>query len=61
MDDIKLRVAVKALRRLAVPDEMAGMGDVEDPEGLARVKFARSTLASIGYSHKVKATERRQP
>lgn len=59
-DDIELRVAVKALRRLAVLDEMAGMGDVEDPEGLARVKFARSALASIGYSHKVKATERRQ-
>lgn len=26
-----------ALRRLAVADEMAGMGDVTDPEGLARI------------------------
>lgn len=53
-EDIELRVAVDALKRLARTDEMAGMGDVEDPEGLARVKYARSALASIGYSHKVK-------
>lgn len=53
-DDIELRVAVDALKRLARTDEMAGPGDVEDLEGLARVKYARSALASIGYSHKVK-------
>lgn len=53
-DDIELRVVVKALKRLAIPDELAGMGDVKDPEGLARIEYARRALASIGYSHKVK-------
>lgn len=53
-DDIELRAAVAALRRLATTDEIAGMGDVKDPEGLARVEYARRALASIGYSHKVK-------
>jgi hypothetical protein len=53
-DDIELRVAIKALKRLADRTEIAGMGDVEDPEGLARIRFARAALASIGYSHKVK-------
>lgn len=54
MDDLELRVAVEALKRLARAEEMAGTGDVEDPEGLARIQFARRALASIGYSHKVK-------
>lgn len=54
MDDLELRVAVAALKRLAVPDEMAGMGNVTDPEGLARIDYARKALASIGYNHKVK-------
>lgn len=54
VEDIELRVAIKALKRLAVTDEMAGMGEVKDPEGLLRVAFARKALASISYSHKVK-------
>jgi hypothetical protein len=53
-DDIELRAAVDALKRLARVEEMAGGGDVQDPEGLARVDYARRALASIGYSHKVK-------
>lgn len=43
-------VLAAALRRLAVPDEMAGMGDVTDPEGLARISYARRALDSAGYS-----------
>ena len=44
----KLDVAARALKRLAVVDEFAGMGDVQDPEGLARIRFARRTLAALG-------------
>ena len=47
----KLDLAVKALKRLAVVDELAGVGDVADPEGLARVQFAKRTLASLGVDH----------
>jgi len=43
---------VAALRRLAVADEMAGLGDVEDPEGLARVGYARAALEAAGFSLK---------
>jgi predicted house-cleaning noncanonical NTP pyrophosphatase (MazG superfamily) len=31
---------------------MAGVGDVEDPEGLQRVAYARRTLAELGVGHK---------
>jgi predicted house-cleaning noncanonical NTP pyrophosphatase (MazG superfamily) len=37
---------------LADHTEMAGMGDVEDPEGLQRVAYARRTLAELGFSQK---------
>lgn len=45
-------IAVRALSRLADHTEIAGMGDVEDPEGLARVALARRALADLGLSHK---------
>jgi hypothetical protein len=46
------RVLVKALKRLAVTDEMAGVGDVADLEGGFRISFARRALADIGVSWK---------
>lgn len=37
----------KALQRLADPTGMAGMGNVNDPEGLQRMAFAREVLDHI--------------
>lgn len=52
--ETQVEVAVGALKRLADHTEMAGAGDVKDPEGLQRIFFARRILASLGYSHKRK-------
>lgn len=51
-EDVKLTAAINALQRLARREEMAGMGDVEDPEGLLRIEYARRVLERLGYSHK---------
>ena len=52
--ETQVEVAVGALKRLADHTEMAGAGDVKDPEGIQRIFFARRILASLGYSHKRK-------
>ncbi len=50
--ETQVEVAIGALKRLADYTEMAGAGDVKDPEGVQRILFARRILASLGYSHK---------
>lgn len=52
LHDDEIQALIDALRRLAVADEMAGMGDVADAEGLARIDYARRKLAELGLSHK---------
>lgn len=46
----QLTAAIRGLRRLAVRDGLSGMGDVADPEGLARIEFARAMLGEMGVN-----------
>lgn len=48
--DKRLTAAIRGLRRLAVRDGLSGMGDVGDPEGLARIEFARAMLGEMGVN-----------